>query len=57
MGSTFVKSHRHSADEGFHSCGRLVVGGPEASTNVLVVKDLNFKGKVFLELKVTSLRS
>ena len=45
-----VQSHWHRADEGLHSGGALVVGGPEATTDVLVVEDLDFEGEVLLEV-------
>lgn len=45
-----IQSHGHGADEGLDSGGALVVGGPEAPSNVLIVEDLHFEGEVFLEL-------
>lgn len=45
-----VKPHRHSADEGFHSSSRLVIGCSEPSANIFVIQYLNLEGEVFLEL-------
>jgi len=45
-----VEPHRHGADERLHTSGRLIVGCSEASTNVLVIKNLNFEGEIFLQL-------
>jgi len=47
---TFVESHGHGTDEWLDTCSGLVIGGSEAATNVLVVKDLYFKGEVLLEI-------
>lgn len=47
---TLVKSHGHSADEGFDSSGGLIVGGSESSSDIFVVEDLNFEGEILLEL-------
>ena len=46
----FVKSHGHGADERLDTSGRLVVGGSETTTHVLVIQDLHFEGKVLLQL-------
>jgi hypothetical protein len=43
----FVETHRHSADEWLHACGRLVVGSAETTSYVLVVEHLHLKGEVF----------
>lgn len=45
-----IKSHRHRANEGFYSSCALVVRGPKASSHVLIVQDLDFKGKVLFEV-------
>ena len=47
-----IQSHWHCADKGFDSRCRLVVGGPEAPANILVVENLNFEGKVLLQLRL-----
>ena len=59
----FIESHGHGADEWLYSgCGLqerlgrmrrweegyLIVGSSESSSDVLVIKDLNFKSEVFL---------
>lgn len=45
---SFVQSHWHCTNEGFHSSRRLVVRSPKSSSNVLVIKHLHFKGEVLL---------
>jgi hypothetical protein len=45
-----VKSHGHGADEGFYAGGRLIVRGTESPAHVLVIKDLDLEGEVFLQL-------
>mmetsp|Transcript_86266 Transcript_86266/g.230391 ORF Transcript_86266/g.230391 Transcript_86266/m.230391 type:complete len:215 (-) Transcript_86266:59-703(-) len=45
-----VEPHRHGADERLHTSGGLIVGCSEASTNVLVIKNLNFEGEIFLQI-------
>ena len=35
-----VKSHRHCADEGLNSSGRLVVASSESSSHVLIIQNL-----------------
>jgi len=45
-----VKSHRHRANKGLYSRGRLVVGSAKASAHILIVQYLHFKGKVFLQI-------
>ena len=47
---SLIQSHGHGANEGLHTGGRLVVGGSESTTHVLVVKDLHLEGEVFLQL-------
>merc|ERR1712078_595644 len=47
---SLVKTHRHSADERLHPRRRLVVGGTEPPTNVLVIKNHDLKREVFLEV-------
>lgn len=47
---SLVQSHWHSTDEGLYSCRRLVVGGPEAPTHVLVVQHLHLESEVLFEL-------
>ena len=46
----FVKSHGHGANERLYAGGALVVGGTEATADVLVVKDLHFEGEVLLQV-------
>ena len=45
-----VEPHGHGADEWLDAGGGLVVGGPEAPADVLIIEDLHFEGEVFLEL-------
>ena len=45
-----IQPHWHGADEGLHSCGRLVVWGSKSSSDILVVQNLNFEGEIFFEL-------
>ena len=45
-----VKSHGHGADERLHTGGALIVWGTEATSNVLVVEDLDLKGEVLFQL-------
>jgi hypothetical protein len=45
-----VQTHGHRADEGLHASGTLIVGGPEAPTNVLVVQHHHLEGEVFLQV-------
>ena len=46
----FIKSHGHSANKGLYTGGRLVVGGSESTTHVLVIKDLHLESEVFLQV-------
>ena len=46
-----IQSHRHRADERFHTGRALVVGSAEATPYVFVVKYLYLEREVFLELK------
>jgi len=45
-----IQAHRHCANEGLHTGGRLVVGGTEAAAETLVIENLNFEGEVLLEV-------
>lgn len=47
---SIIESHRHSTDEGLHSGRGLVVGGTESTSYILVIKNLNFEGEVFLQV-------
>ena len=47
---SFVESHGHGANEGLYAGSALVVGGTEATADVLVVKDLHFEGEVLLQV-------
>ncbi len=46
----FIESHGHSADERLDTGGRLVVGGSESTTDVLIIENLDLEGEIFLEL-------
>ena len=37
---TIIQPHGHCANEGFDSCGALVIACSETSTNVLIIKNL-----------------
>ena len=45
---SLIQSHGHGANEGLHTGSRLVVGGSESTTHVLVVKHLHLEGEIFL---------
>ena len=47
---TFIKSHWHSTNEWFDSCGGLVITGSEPSANVLVIQDLNLESEILLQI-------
>lgn len=47
---SLVEAHRHSTDEGLHTSSRLVVRSAESASNVLIVKNLNFKSEVLFQL-------
>lgn len=47
---SFIKSHRHGTNEWLDSSGRLIVGGSESSSNLLVIQDLDLEGEVFLQV-------
>lgn len=47
-----IESHRHGADERFHTRCALVVGRAEAATHVLVVQHHHFEGEVLFELQM-----
>lgn len=49
---SLIQPHGHGADKGFNPCGWLIIGGTEASSNVLIVKNLHFESEVFFELDV-----
>jgi len=46
----FVQTHGHRANEGLHSCRRLIVGSAEPTTNVLIVQNLDFEGEILLQV-------
>jgi len=46
----FVKSHGHSANEGFDTSGALIIWSTESSTNVLIVKYLDFESEILFQL-------
>jgi hypothetical protein len=43
-----IQTHGHGTDEGFHTGRRLVVGGAETTSNVLIIQYLYFESEVFL---------
>jgi len=45
-----IKPHGHGTNERFDPRRRLIVGLPEPSPNVLVIKHLNLEGEVFLQV-------
>ena len=45
---SFIQSHGHGTDEWLDSGRRLVVGGSESSSDVLVIEDSDFESEVFL---------
>ena len=47
---SFIQSHRHSTDEGFHSCRALIVACSESPSDILVIKHLHFECEVFLQV-------
>jgi len=47
---TLVQPHGHRADERLHARGGLIVGCPEASSDILVVQDLHFEREVLLQI-------
>ena len=47
---SFIKSHRHSANERLYTGGTLIVRGSESTTHILVVKYLHLKCEIFLQL-------
>lgn len=49
---SLIKAHGHCANEGLHSCSRLVVAGPKPSADIFVIEYLHLEGEVFLELHV-----
>ena len=46
----FIESHRHGADEWFHTRRTLVVRSSESTTHALVVQYLDLECEVFLQL-------
>jgi hypothetical protein len=50
-----IESHGHCANERLYSSSWLVVGSSESTSNVLVIQNLHFEGKVFLQLYTTHL--
>jgi hypothetical protein len=46
---------RHCTDEGFDTCCRLVIRSAEATSNILVIQNLNLKCKVLLQLLYVSM--
>lgn len=47
---SIIKTHWHGANERLHSGGRLVVGSSETSADILIIKDLDFKGEVLFQV-------
>ena len=47
---SLIKSHRHGTDERLYSCGRLIVGSSESSSNIFVVQNLYLECKEFFKL-------
>ena len=45
-----IKSHWHSADERLDSCGTLIIGGSESSSDALVIEYLDLEGEVLLQV-------
>jgi len=45
-----IESHRHGTDEWLHSCSRLIIRSSESSSNVFIIKDLDFEGEVFFQV-------
>mmetsp|Transcript_33647 Transcript_33647/g.89221 ORF Transcript_33647/g.89221 Transcript_33647/m.89221 type:complete len:218 (+) Transcript_33647:29-682(+) len=45
-----IQAHGHGADEGLHARRALVVGGPEAPADLLVVQDHDLEREVLLEV-------
>jgi len=45
-----VETHGHGTDEGLDPRGGLVVGGTEATADVLVIQNLDLEGEVLLEV-------
>ena len=46
-----VQPHRHRTNEGLDPRGGLIVRGPEASPDVFVIEDLDFKCKKLFKLR------
>ena len=47
---SLVQSHWHCADEWFDSGGGLIIACSEPSPHILVIKDLDLKGEIFLHV-------
>lgn len=45
-----IKSHWHRADERLDSCGTLIIGGSESSSDALVIEYLDLEGEVLLQV-------
>lgn len=45
-----IKSHRHGTDKGLDPGSRLIIGSPKPPPNILIIENLHFEGKIFLEL-------
>ena len=47
---SLIESHWHGADEWLDTSGRLIVGGSETTTDVLVIEYLHFESEILLQL-------
>ena len=47
---TLVQPHGHGADEGLDARRRLVVGGTEPTSDVLIIQNLNLEGEVLVHV-------
>ena len=47
---TLIQTHWHSTDEWLDTGRRLIVRGAEATTNILIIQHLDFKGEIFLQI-------
>jgi len=47
---SLVKSHWHCADERLHTSCSLIVGSPETSPYILIIKNLNFECEILLQI-------
>jgi len=47
---SFVESHGHRANEGFHTRGRLVVARSKPPSHVLIIEHLHFESEIFFQI-------